>query len=48
MNHDEADTCIALDASRSIKPVIIIATDTDVLVLLNHAYPQCKVTANEN
>ena len=38
-NHYQADTCIALDASRSIKPVIITAADTDVLVLLTHAYP---------
>ena len=33
--------CILLHASRSIKPVVITATDTDVLVLLTHAYPQC-------
>ena len=36
----EADTCIVLHESRSIKPVIITATDTGVLVLLAHAYPQ--------
>ena len=41
-NHHEADTRIVLHASRSIKPVIITATDTDVLVLLTHAYPQCN------
>ena len=41
-NHNEADTRIVLHASRSIKPVIITATDTDVLVLLTHTYPQCN------
>ena len=41
-NHHEADTSIVLQASRSIKPVIITATDTDVLDLLTHAYPQCN------
>ena len=41
-NHHEADTRIVLPASRSIKLVIITATDTDVLVLLIHAYPQCN------
>ena len=40
--HHEADTRIVLHASRSIKPVIITAPDTDVLVLLTHAYPQCN------
>ena len=33
---------IVLHASRSMKPVIITAADTDVLVLLSHAYPQCN------
>ena len=32
-NYHEADTRIVLHASKSIKPVIITATDTDVLVL---------------
>ena len=41
-NHHEADTYTALHASRSIKPVIITAADTDVLVLLTHAYPKCN------
>ena len=38
--YHEADTHIVLHASKSTKPVIITATDTDVLVLLSHAYPQ--------
>ena len=38
--YHEADTRIVLHASKSTKPVIITATDTDVLVLLSHAYPQ--------
>ena len=41
-NHHKADTCIVLQASRSIQPVIIIATDTDFLVLSTHAYTQCN------
>ena len=41
-NHHEADTRIVLHASRSIKPKIITAPDTDVLVLLTHAYPECN------
>ena len=41
-NHHEADTRIVLHASRFIKPVIITVTDTDVLVLLTHAYSQCN------
>ena len=41
-NHHEVDTHIALHTSRSIKPVIVTATDTDVLVLLTHARPQCN------
>ena len=41
-NHHETDARIALHGLRSIKPVIITATDTDVLVLLTHAYPQCN------
>ena len=43
-NHHEADTRIVLHTSISIKPVIVTATDTDVLVLLTHAYPQCNNT----
>ena len=41
-NHHQADTRIVLHASRSIKRAVILATDTDVLVLLTHAYPQCN------
>ena len=41
-NHHEVDTHIALHTLRSIKPVIITATDTDVLVLLTHACRQCN------
>ena len=41
-NHQEADTRLVLHASTSIKPIIITATDTDVLVLLTHAYRQCN------
>ena len=41
-NHHEADASLVLHASRSIKPVIITATNTDVLVLLTHVYPQCN------
>ena len=41
-NHHKADTRIVLHKSISIEPVIITATDTDVLVVLTHAYPQCN------
>ena len=41
-NDHEADMRIVLQASKSMKPKIITATDTDVLVLLIHAYPQCN------
>ena len=39
-NHHKTDTRIALQVSRSKKPVIITATGNDVLVLLTHVYPQ--------
>ena len=41
-NHHEPDTRTVLHSSRSIKPAIVTATDTAVLVLLTHAYPQCN------
>ena len=41
-NHHETDTSIVLIASRSIKSVIVTVADTDVLVVLTHAYPQCN------
>ena len=41
-NRHEVDTRIALHARRSIKPIIITATDTDALVLLTRAYRQCN------
>ena len=39
-NDHEADMHIVFHTSRSMKPVIITATDTDVLLI--HAYPQCN------
>ena len=39
-NYHETDTRIALHELRSIKPVAITATYTDVLILLTHAYLQ--------
>ena len=41
-NHHEADTRLVLHASQSKYPVIIRATDTDVLILLSYAYSVCK------
>ena len=35
-NHHKPDKSVVLHAPRSIKPVIMTATDTDVLVLLTH------------
>ena len=41
-NHDEADTRLVLHASQSTGPVIIRATDTNVVILLSYAYSVCK------
>ena len=41
-NHYEADTRLVLHASQSAVPVIVRATDTDVLILLSYAYVICK------
>ena len=41
-NHHKTNTRIALRLSKSKKPVIITAAETDVLVLLTHMYPQCN------
>ena len=41
-NHQKADTRFVLHILRSIKSVIITATNTGALVLLTHAYPQCN------
>ena len=37
-NHEEADTRLVLHACRSEIDVVVVAKDTDVLVLLVHAY----------
>jgi hypothetical protein len=37
-NHHEADTRLILQASKSNDPVVVLATDTDVLILLSYAY----------
>lgn len=39
-NH-EADTKIVLNAVRSLKPLVITATDIGILILPTHLYPQC-------
>ena len=41
-NHTEADTRLVLHASRCKNPVIIRATDTDIMILLCYAYSTCK------
>ena len=41
-NHHEADTRLVLHASQFMGPLIIRATDTDVLILLSYAYSVCK------
>ena len=38
-NHREADTRLILEADKLDAPVIVHATDTDVLVLMVHAFP---------
>ena len=38
--HREADISIFLRAVRFTKPVAVTSTETDAVVLLNHAYPQ--------
>ena len=37
-NHEEADSRIVLHASQSTKNVVVVAKDTDVLVILVYAY----------
>lgn len=41
-NHHEADTRLVLHASKSKDPVIVRATDTDILILLSYAHSICK------
>jgi hypothetical protein len=41
-NHTEADTRLVLHASRCDGPVIVRAADTDIMILLCHAFPICK------
>ena len=45
-NYYEAGINIILLASRSMKPVIDTATDTDALVLLTHAYRNAPMQRN--
>ena len=46
-NHVEADTRVVLHAYESPNPVIIVASDTDILVLLLHAYTKMCISTNE-
>ena len=41
-NHYEADTRLVFHATKCMEPVIIRATDTDILILLTYAYSVCK------
>ena len=43
-NHEEADTRIILHAISNDTPVVIVAKDTDVFVLLLYAIQKCKPT----
>ena len=45
-NHHEADTRIVYHASIAKDPVVIQATDTDILVVLCYAYSVCKPKDN--
>ena len=45
-NHHEADTRLILQASKSKDPVIVRATDTDILILLTPAYSARKPLKN--
>ena len=38
-NQEEADTRIALHCSERSKPVLVKAEDTDILILMVHAFP---------
>ena len=41
-NHEEADTRITLHALQEDTKVVVVSKDTDVLILLVHAYAKCK------
>ena len=43
-NHEEADTRMILHANSKDTPVVVVAKDTDVFVLLVHAMQKCKPT----
>lgn len=43
-NHHEADTRVVRHASLSDKPVVVVATDTDIFVLLVYAFNQVAST----
>ena len=43
-NHQEADTRVIYHAAKSSKPVVVQATDTDILVLLIYACAHTKPT----
>ena len=49
-NHHEADTRLILQATKSIDPVIVRSTDTDILILLTFAYSvrTCMYPGNEH
>ena len=43
-NHEEADSKIALHASKSSGDHVIVAKDTDVLILLIYSYSTCAMS----
>ena len=43
-NHEEADSRIALHASKSSGDHVIVAKDTDVLILLIYSYSTCAIS----
>ena len=40
-NHKEADTCIMYHCTLKVKPTVVIASDTDVLILMVHVFVSC-------
>ena len=43
-NHEEADSRMAPHASKSSRDVVIVAKDTDVLMLLIYSYSMCVIS----
>ena len=42
-NHEEAGTQMVLSAALSSEDVVAVASDTDVLILMSHAYSEYMV-----